>query len=1042
MALCHNCDDTRIEYTGEVGQTDYTFPFEYYKTEDVKVANWDDALKVWVDQPKTIEPSTTVWVFQNETTIRFTTAPVGQRFIIYRCTDLEPLPSTFYPGTAIKAQDLNDNFFVLKSAIEEAHCSIQRSEEASDDKYWNKIDYGAGGDTVYSNDVSVKNDTSIYTSGAVGERLDPFFQGTVPPYTPGDFRLPGKLWFNTSDSTTKVWDSVNTTWVDLSGNFTTIVSEVAPTTRTSGADLINGDVWFNSSSGELYVWYDDGDPQNSRGRQWVQAVGAAGPARLTDTGVTAGSYTAADITVDSQGRITTAASGTISTPEIENDAVTPDKLEDTAVTPGQYGSVTQIPVITIDQQGRITAANTAALSSTDTLAISVHNQSGADLSKGDPVYVSGTHSSGKPTVELADNNGAGTYPCIGLVYADITDGTDGEVVISGLLDQVDTSLYSAGSALYLDSTPGDLTTTRPTASTEKVQKVGLVTRSHTTVGSILIIGAGRTNDVNNEITALTGVALNESDLGTFTGSTISDNTDIKTALQELETKAETPIVNADISATAEIDVSKLGNGTTRQLLQTAANGTDVEWTSNVDVPGTLDVTNNATFDQNATIVGDLTVDTDTLYVDSTNNRVGIGTTSPGSKLDVNDDALIYGITVGRGAGAVSTNTAVGNAALQANTTGVQNTANGANALLNNTTGSNNTANGANALFSNTIGASNTATGRNALYYNTTGSGNTANGIYTLLSNSTGNDNTANGTSALLSNTTGTSNTANGRSALYSNTTGNENAANGAYALTSNTTGIQNTANGRNALFFNSTGSYNTANGRSSLSSNTTGTANTATGVNALFYNTTGNENAAHGRSALVNNTTGNSNTANGIYALFSNTTGNHNVATGRNALYYNTTGSGNFGAAFVNSAGTYAPVFNPTTENNRVVIGHTSVTNAYVQVAWTVVSDQRDKMNFGTVPHGLDFIKQLNPVSFQFKVNRDTEEVNGPVRYGFKAQDILALEGEDNAVIIDNEDPDKLRYNGEALVPVLVNAIKEQQAIIEALTARLDAAGI
>ena len=102
----------------------------------------------------------------------------------------------------------------------------------------------------------------------------------------------------------------------------------------------------------------------------------------------------------------------------------------------------------------------------------------------------------------------------------------------------------------------------------------------------------------------------------------------------------------------------------------------------------------------------------------------------------------------------------------------------------------------------------------------------------------------------------------------------------------------------------------------------------------------------------------------------------------------------------------------------------------------------RDKMNFDTVPHGLEFIKQLNPVAFQFKFARDSSIPNGPVRYGFKAQDILELEGEDNAVIIDNDDPDKLRYNGEALVPVLVNAIKEQQTIIDTLIARLDAAGI
>ena len=36
----------------------------------------------------------------------------------------------------------------------------------------------------------------------------------------------------------------------------------------------------------------------------------------------------------------------------------------------------------------------------------------------------------------------------------------------------------------------------------------------------------------------------------------------------------------------------------------------------------------------STISGDLTVDTDTLYVDSTNNRVGIGTSSPSSVLHV------------------------------------------------------------------------------------------------------------------------------------------------------------------------------------------------------------------------------------------------------------------------------------------------------------------------------------------------------------------------------------------------------------------------
>jgi hypothetical protein len=176
-----------------------------------------------------------------------------------------------------------------------------------------------------------------------------------------------------------------------------------------------------------------------------------------------------------------------------------------------------------------------------------HNQTGGVLSKGTPVYVSGTHSSGKPLLTAADADGAGTYPAIGLVDADIANGADGCVMLSGILTNVNTSTYSSGDALYLSTTAGVLTSTRPTAATEKVQKVGIVTRVHATSGSILIIGAGRTNDINNELVALIGSGdRNAVDLGTFTGTTISDNTDIKSALQELETAVETPTNVADL----------------------------------------------------------------------------------------------------------------------------------------------------------------------------------------------------------------------------------------------------------------------------------------------------------------------------------------------------------------------------------------------------------------------------------------------------------------------------------------------------------------
>lgn len=419
------------------------------------------------------------------------------------------------------------------------------------------------------------------------------------------------------------------------------------------------------------------------------------------------------------------------------------------------------------------------------------------------------------------------------------------------------------------------------------------------------------------------------------------------------------------------------------------------------------------------------------------------------------------------------NTSVGNQSLQLNTTGNRNTAIGTQALRSNTTGFYNTASGYQSLYSNTTGSQNTASGMNALYSNTTGTYNTAHGLNALYSNTTANYNTAIGADALQFNTTGFSNTATGLNALKSNTTGYQNTANGMEALYSNTTGVNNTANGMNALYSNTTGTYNTAIGMQSLNYNTTGYYNTASGARALQFNTAGYQNTASGMDALYSNTTGYNNTANGLVALYSNTTGYFNTASGLgasysntigaqntaygvSALYYNTTGSdntaigfnglvnlttgsGNIGIGGMNASGVYSPVVNITTQNNLISMGSTSVTTAYVQVPWTVVSDARDKMNFGTIPHGLDFVRKLKPLSYQFKMSRNNSTPNGRVRYGFLAQDILALEGS-NGVIIDNTDANKLRFNEADLIPVLVNGIQELDRNLETTRSKVDKA--
>jgi trimeric autotransporter adhesin len=184
-----------------------------------------------------------------------------------------------------------------------------------------------------------------------------------------------------------------------------------------------------------------------------------------------------------------------------------------------------------------------------------------------------------------------------------------------------------------------------------------------------------------------------------------------------------------------------------------------------------------------------------------------------------------------------------------------------------------------------------------------------------------------------------------------------------------------------------------------------------------------------------NNTTGCFNTASGQSSGFNINTGICNSFFGMNTGYEVTTGSNNLLLGI--NAGRSTSPFEVTTQSDRIVLGDNDITNAYVKVAWTVTSDLRDKMNIESVPHGLDFVNQLNPIKYNFKKSRDGETPHGSARYGFSAQDILALEG-DNPVIIDNENEDSLKYNGEALVPVLVNAIKELKSQNEDLKSRIE----
>ena len=251
----------------------------------------------------------------------------------------------------------------------------------------------------------------------------------------------------------------------------------------------------------------------------------------------------------------------------------------------------------------------------------------------------------------------------------------------------------------------------------------------------------------------------------------------------------------------------------------------------------------------------------------------------------------------------------------------------------------------------------------------------------------------------------------------------------------NVTGIGNAAFGCCALPSNTSGTYNTALGNNA-SGNASGASNsTAVGQGALRNTVSPIGNTAVGSSAHCGNTTGMRNTVVGNDAHRRNSTGCWNVAIGDNALQNSTSGCNNIGIGEnVGSTSTVSAsptgFNNITTESNRITMGNDAHDCALIKIAWTVVSDCRDKTCFKEVPHGIDFVRALKPTEYQFRKTRDSEETDGVTRYGFLAQDIIALEG-DSPVVASATDPDTLKYNEAHMVPILVNAIKDLADEIE-----------
>jgi hypothetical protein len=254
--------------------------------------------------------------------------------------------------------------------------------------------------------------------------------------------------------------------------------------------------------------------------------------------------------------------------------------------------------------------------------------------------------------------------------------------------------------------------------------------------------------------------------------------------------------------------------------------------------------------------------------------------------------------------------------------------------------------------------------------------------------------------------------------------GQNNTAYGAYAIEQNTFGSNNTASGAYALQDNYSGNYNTAFGAFALRDNNTGTGNTASGTFALMNNQSGHSNTAYGFKALNTNYSGAENTAFGFEAKASKITAKNQIVIG-----YQTTGQADnsvtLGNEYVtavymgqNSGATIYAAGLRTASNDVLTLSENDATfenNLTVNGDVVVASDARLKTNI--VSLGATSAKLLLIDGKTYTLKR-----NGKQKIGLLAQNIQEVFPE----LVSKNDNEMLAVNYQGLVPVLINALKEQ----------------
>ena len=292
-------------YVGDGTTVLYSFTFPYINESDIVVS---------VDG--NVKDSTTEYSFANATTIQFTTAPTSSTAIlIKRNTNVSDVAAVFFPGSAVRARDLNDNFTQSLYVVQEGSLNVDEANttaaqavvkaneakaqsQTAENKADTAVSTASSADTKSDSAVAsavtaqasavaaqtsataaqtsataaqaqatlaadVRNAFTVTDSNSDGT-FD-FVVGDIPikgnngvklPFESTTYAEEGAIRYNNSLDKIELYNGSGQ-WVTAAGGAN--ISSTPPALPSAG------DVWYDHDNGRAYIYYNDGDSN-----QWVE----------------------------------------------------------------------------------------------------------------------------------------------------------------------------------------------------------------------------------------------------------------------------------------------------------------------------------------------------------------------------------------------------------------------------------------------------------------------------------------------------------------------------------------------------------------------------------------------------------------------------------------------------------------------------------------------------------------------------------------------------------------------------------------------------